>query len=75
MVGKNEETAMNVNIGPVDRVLRIALGLVLIALAAFGAIGAWGYIGILPVLTGIVRVCPAYSLLGLDTCPKPKPRG
>jgi hypothetical protein len=61
---------MNTNVGPADRVLRIVLGLALIALAALGVIGAWGYFGLLPLLTGIVRVCPAYALMGIDTCPK-----
>ena len=56
---------MQANVGTIDRALRIVIGLVLIALAATGRIGAWGWIGILPVLTGIARVCPAYSILGV----------
>ncbi|ENZ74989.1 MULTISPECIES: DUF2892 domain-containing protein [Ralstonia] len=63
---------MQVNVGTVDRVLRIVVGLVLIGLAATGRIGAWGWIGIVPLLTGIVRVCPAYSILGVKTCAAPK---
>jgi len=63
---------MQANVGTIDRALRIVIGLVLIALAATGRIGAWGWIGILPVLTGIVRVCPAYSILGVKTCASPK---
>jgi hypothetical protein len=59
---------MNVNVGSLDRALRIVLGLALIALAAFGVVGLWGYIGIVPLVTGVVRVCPAYSLLGINTC-------
>ena len=59
---------MKVNVGTVDRVVRIVVGLALIGLAAAGTIGAWGYIGILPLLTGFLRICPAYSLLGIDTC-------
>ena len=59
---------MNLNVGPVDRALRIVVGLGLILLAAMGVVGAWGYIGVLLLLTGIVRVCPAYSLLGMNTC-------
>jgi len=59
---------MSLNVGRVDRVLRIGLGVALIALAALGVIGVWGYIGVLPLVTGIVRVCPAYSLLGIATC-------
>ena len=59
---------MKVNVGTVDRVVRIVVGLALIGLAAAGTIGAWGYIGILPLLTGFMRTCPAYSLLGINTC-------
>jgi hypothetical protein len=56
------------NVGNVDRVVRIAAGLALIALAATGTVGAWGWIGVVPLLTGIVRVCPAYLPFGLSTC-------
>ena len=59
---------MNVNVGTVDRAIRIIVGVVLIAAAAMGKIGAWGYIGVLPLLTGLMRVCPAYSLIGVNTC-------
>lgn len=59
---------MKVNVGNVDRIVRIAVGLALIVLAAMGSIGAWGYIGIVPLATGFMRVCPAYSLLGINTC-------
>lgn len=63
---------MKHNVGGVDRILRILVGLAFIALAATGTVGAWGYIGIVPLLTGLVRVCPAYSLLGVNTCPLQK---
>lgn len=59
---------MKLNVGSADRVARIAGGVVLIGLAASGAVGPWGYIGIVPLLTGLVRFCPAYSLLGVNTC-------
>ena len=59
---------MKVNVGTVDRVVRIGAGVVLIGLAVAGTIGPWGYIGIVAILTGLFRVCPAYSLLGLNTC-------
>lgn len=59
---------MKSNIGMVDRTLRILVGLALIALSLTGVIGAWGWIGLLPLATGIFRVCPAYSLLGISTC-------
>lgn len=60
---------MNVNVGTADRVLRVAGGLVLIGLAATSVIGPWGYLGVIPLLTGIVRFCPAYALLGISSCP------
>ncbi|MFO1504797.1 MAG: DUF2892 domain-containing protein [Steroidobacteraceae bacterium] len=60
---------MKANVGTVDRVLRILVGLVLIALAATHKVGAWGYLGIIPLATGLFRFCPAYTLLGIRTCP------
>lgn len=59
---------MNINVGTVDRAARIVVGLGLIALAATGTVGVWGWIGVVPVLTGALGVCPAYSLLGVKTC-------
>lgn len=56
------------NIGDADRVARIVVGLALIALAATGTVGAWGWIGVVPLLTAVVRFCPAYTLLGFKTC-------
>lgn len=63
---------MKVNIGGIDRILRIIVGLVLIGLAATGTVGWWGLIGVVPLLTGIFRFCPAYTLLGANTCPLDK---
>ena len=59
---------MKANVGIVDRAVRILIGIAPIAAAATGTVGAWGYIGILPLLTGLLRVCPAYSLIGMNTC-------
>lgn len=61
---------MKINVGGIDRILRIATGLVLIALAISGTIGMWGWIGILPLATGLFRFCPAYPVLGISTCGK-----
>lgn len=58
-----------VNVHPIERVLRIAAGAALIGAAYTGAIGAWGYSGVVPILTGLLRTCPAYTLLGVSTCP------
>lgn len=63
---------MKANIGGIDRILRIVVGLVLIGLAATGTVGWWGYIGLVPLLTGLFRFCPAYTLLGMNTCPLDK---
>ena len=63
---------MKTNVGTVDRVLRIVAGAVLIGLAATGTVGAWGWIGVVPVLTGLFRFCPLYPLIGLSTCPLQK---
>jgi hypothetical protein len=60
---------MKANVGGIDRILRVVVGLVLIALAATGTVGVWGWIGIVPVATGLFRFCPLYSLIGIDTCP------
>ena len=59
---------MKPNVGTVDRVVRIVLGLALVAGAATGTIGAWGWIGVLPIATGTFRFCPAYLPFGLSTC-------
>jgi len=56
------------NVGTIDRLVRILAGAGLIALAATGTIGVWGYVGVIPLLTGLLRTCPAYSLLGINTC-------
>lgn len=59
---------MKCNVGGFDRILRITVGVVLILLAATGTIGLWGYIGIIPLLTGIFRFCPVYAPFGMSTC-------
>jgi hypothetical protein len=55
------------NEGTADRIARIALGLALLYIALSGR-GAWGYLGIVPLLTGALGSCPIYSLLGINTC-------
>lgn len=56
------------NEGTIDRVLRVIVGLVLVALAYTGKFAPWGWIGVVPLLTGLIGYCPAYSLLGIRTC-------
>ena len=63
---------MSINVGSWDRVLRMVVGLVLIGLAATGTVGLWGWIGVVPVATGLFGFCPAYTLLGIKTCPMKK---
>jgi len=59
---------MKLNVGSIDRSLRIVLGLVLIALSLVGVIGWWGWLGVVPLLTGVFRFCPAYLPFGWSTC-------
>jgi Protein of unknown function (DUF2892) len=63
---------MKTNEGVMDRNLRVLVGLILIGLAATGTVGVWGYVGIVPLLTGAFGMCPLYSLLGINTCPVTK---
>lgn len=58
------------NVGALDRTLRIVLGLVLIALVFVGPKTAWGWVGLVPLLTGLMRTCPLYSLIGISSCPR-----
>lgn len=62
---------MTQNVGGIDRILRIVVGLVLVALAATGTVGWWGWIGALPLATGLLGWCPPYAIFGWNTC-KPK---
>lgn len=61
---------MTQNVGFIDQGLRIAIGFVLVFLAGTGTIGWWGYVvGVIAMLTGAFRYCPAYGLVGMNTCP------
>jgi len=61
---------MLTNVGGADRIARIIIGLVLIALGVTGVIGWWGLIGVVVLATGIVRVCPAYLPFRFSTLKK-----
>ena len=63
---------MKANVGGFDRILRIVVGIVLITLAATGTVGLWGWIGVIPLLTGLIRWCPVYPMLGMNSCPMKK---
>jgi hypothetical protein len=64
-----EGIPMTRNEGGIDRALRIVAGLVLISLVFIGPQTPWGWIGVVPLVTGLIGWCPAYTLLGLNTCP------
>ncbi len=61
---------MTKNIGSPERLIRIIVGLVLIALVFVGPKTIWGWIGVVPLLTGLTGWCPPYQLLGINTCKK-----
>ncbi|MGE0701674.1 MAG: DUF2892 domain-containing protein [Hyphomicrobiaceae bacterium] len=61
---------MTSNVGGMDRILRIVAGIVLIALVFVGPKTAWGWIGVIPLLTGLVSWCPLYVPLGISSCPR-----
>lgn len=60
---------MNTNIGGIDKILRIIVGLILLSLVFLGPRTPWGWIGIVPLATSLINWCPLYSLLGFTTCP------
>jgi len=59
---------MTANVGGPDKIIRVAAGVALIAFTLLGIIGAWGWIGLVPLLTGLFNFCPLYTLLGVNTC-------
>ena len=59
---------MTKNVGGIDRTLRIVIGLALIGAAATGTVGLWGYIGLVPLATGLMGWCPPYAMFGFNTC-------
>lgn len=63
---------MKANVGGIDKILRIAAGLVLLVLAIIGIGAPWTWIGIVPLATGLLGWCPAYTLIGVNTCPMKK---
>jgi hypothetical protein len=58
---------MNKNVGNIDRILRIAVGAVLISLVFVGPQTPWGWIGLVPLATALIGFCPAYTLFGLNS--------
>ena len=65
---------MKNNVCGIDRMLRLVAGIVLVALAATDTVGWWGWIGLVPLLTGLARFCPLYLVPGFSSCPVGKAR-
>jgi hypothetical protein len=61
---------MSANVGGIDRILRIVVGIALIAWAAVLGGPVWAWIGVVPLATGLIKFCPIYPILGMSTCPK-----
>lgn len=59
---------MKTNEGNIDRVLRVLGGLALLSLVFIGPQTAWGYVGLVPLITGLAGYCPLYQILGIKTC-------
>ena len=60
---------MKSNVGGIDRILRIAAGAALIGATLAGVIGPWGWVGVVPLATGLFNFCPLYTVLGFSSCP------
>lgn len=65
---------MKANVGGIDRILRIVVGLALIGVA-LGGVSVWGWIGVVPLATGLIGFCPLYPIFGFNTCPMKKTEG
>jgi len=63
---------MKSNVGGIDKILRIVVGAGLIGATVAGLLPVWGYIGVVPLATGLMGWCPVYPLIGLNTCPLKK---
>jgi hypothetical protein len=65
---KPKEASMKLNVGGIDRIVRIVAGLALIGLTLTGNIGVWGWLGVVPLATGAIGWCPPYAIFGFNTC-------
>jgi hypothetical protein len=63
---------MKANVGGIDKILRIVAGAGLVGATAAGYLPVWGFVGIVPLATGLFNFCPFYPLLGINTCPASK---
>lgn len=69
-IGVPVKDFLAVTVHPVERVIRVLVGLALLSLVFIGPKTSWGWIGVLPLLSGLSGICPLYSVLGISTCPK-----
>lgn len=60
---------MKTNAGNFDRGIRILIGIAVLSLVFLGPQTAWGWVGLVPLITGVVGFCPLYKVLGVNTCP------
>lgn len=60
---------MQINEGKADRIIRVILGIGLLSLVFVGPQSAWGFVGVVPLFTGLFGFCPLYKVFGLSTCP------
>ncbi len=65
----NDGGSMKTNEGKLDRGIRVAAGLALLSLTVIGPQTMWGFVGLVPLLTGLLGFCPLYKILGFNTCP------
>jgi len=56
------------NVGSIDKVLRVLVGVIALSLVFIGPQTAWGWVGVIPLMTGLVSFCPLYKVIGLKTC-------
>ena len=68
----SRENAMKQNVHNIERVIRVIVGLAVISLVFIGPQSPWGWLGLIPLATGIMGWCPPYALFGISTCKKPE---
>lgn len=61
---------MKKNIGNIDASIRIIIGIILLSLIFIGPKSLWGLIGLIPIISALLRYCPLYPILGINTCQK-----
>ena len=67
------EKLIPVNVHNVERVVRVLIGIGILSMAFIGPATPWGFLGVIPITTGLLGTCPLYTVFGFSTCPKKKP--